>query len=55
MVITPAVVILFLRVTSKGFLSPLYDTILGQIIMTVVLGINVFADYLGKRIVDINI
>ena len=55
MVFMPAVLILFLRVTSKGFLSPLYDTILGQIIMTVVLGINIFADYLGKRIVDINI
>jgi len=55
MVFMPAVLILFLRVTSKGFLSPLYETILGQIIMTVVFGINIFADYLGKKIVDINI
>lgn len=54
MVFMPAVVILFLRVTSGSFMDPLYETVLGHLIMTVVLGINVFADSLGKKIVEIN-
>ncbi|SEP57211.1 tight adherence protein B [Lachnospiraceae bacterium NE2001] len=55
MVFMPALVIVFLRISSKGFMNPLYETILGQIIMTVVLGVNILADYLGKKIVDISI
>ena len=55
MTFMPAVIIVFLRVTSRGFLDPLYGNIVGILIMTVVLGINVFADYLGKKIVEINI
>ena len=54
MVLMPAVVILFLRVTSGSFMDPLYQTVLGRIAMTVVLGINIFADSLGKKIVEIN-
>ena len=55
MIYMPSLVILFLQVTSKGFTDPLYGGVLGRIIMTVVLGGNVFADYLGKKIVDIDI
>ncbi len=54
MVFMPAVVILFLRVTSGSFMSPLYQTVMGKIAMTVVLLINIFADSLGKKIVEIN-
>ncbi len=54
MVFMPAVVIIFLRVTSGSFMDPLYQTIIGRIVMTVVLVINIFADSLGKKIVEIN-
>ena len=54
MVYMPAMITVFLRVSNKGFLSPLYGNLTGILIMTVVLGANIGADYLGRRIVDIN-
>ena len=53
MVFMPALIVIFLRITTEGFLSPLYGSPLGIIIMSVVLSINVGADYLGRRIVEI--
>ncbi|MBR6403151.1 MAG: type II secretion system F family protein [Eubacterium sp.] len=53
MIYMPAFIILFLRTTNKGFLDPLYNSITGAMIMTVVLVANVAADMLGKRIVNI--
>lgn len=53
MVFMPALIVIFLRITTEGFLSPLYGSPLGILIMSVVLSINVGADYLGRRIVEI--
>ena len=53
MVYMPSLIILFLRISSDGFLKPLYAGPPGIVIMSVVLLINVGADYLGRRIVDI--
>ena len=53
MVYMPSFIILFLRITNDGFLNPLYAGPLGIAIMSVILLINVGADYLGRRIVDI--
>lgn len=55
MTFMPALIILFLRISSVGFLSPLYGNVVGGLLMTLILGGNVFADYLGKKIVEINI
>lgn len=49
----PSLIILFLRISNKGFLDPLYGNVVGVAIMTVVLLVNILSDYLGKRIVDI--
>ena len=53
MVFMPALIVVFLRITTDGFLSPLYGSPLGMIIMSLVLSINIGADYMGRRIVDI--
>lgn len=53
MVYMPAVLSLFLRITNKGFLDPLYKSVPGIIIMTILMLSNIGADYLGRRIVDI--
>jgi tight adherence protein B len=53
MVYMPAAICLFLRITNKGFLDPLYTGIPGIIIMTIIMVINIGADYMGRRIVNI--
>ena len=53
MVFMPAVLSIFLRITNKGFLDPLYKSIPGIIIMTILMLSNIGADYLGRKIVDI--
>lgn len=47
----PAVVILFLRLISPDFMEPLFGTTTGVLLMTVVLGGNLAADAIGKKIV----
>ena len=54
MVFMPSLILLFLRLTNRDFLSPLYGGITGTLIMTIALSVNLAADYLGKRIVEIN-
>jgi len=49
----PAGIILYLKLTSPGFLSPLYGNLFGILVMTVCLAVYVFAYWLGKRIVEI--
>ena len=53
MILMPSFIILFLRVSSKGFLDPLYHNPIGWILMTLALVVNISADRLGKKIVDI--
>ena len=53
MILMPSFIIIFLKVTSPGFLDPLYHNPAGWILMSVALLINLYADRLGKKIVDI--
>ena len=49
----PAGIILYLKLTSPGFLSPLYGNLFGILVMTVCLAVYAFAYWLGRKIVDI--
>jgi len=49
----PAAIVTFLRLTNSDFVAPLYAGVAGHIFMTMALMINVAADVMGKRIVDI--
>lgn len=53
MILMPSFIIIFLKVSSQGFLDPLYHNLVGWILMTLALMVNIFADRLGKKIVDI--
>ena len=50
MVTMPSLITLFLRYTNEGFLDPLYGNIPG---VTVMMGLNVLAYHMGRKIVDI--
>ena len=45
----------YLSLTSPGFLDSLYHNVVGIVLMTVCLGVYVFACFLAERILDINI
>jgi tight adherence protein B len=51
----PFCIIGYLRLTSFDFIAPLYGNMLGALVMTGCLAIYVAADYLAKRIVNIEI
>lgn len=51
----PFAIILYLKVTSNEFIEPLYANITGIAVMTVCLAIYFASDYLGKRIVSIEV
>lgn len=51
----PSFVLLFLAITSKGLLEPMYTTLLGRLLMTGALGINIVSYYISHRIVDIEV
>lgn len=53
MSLVPGGMILYMQMTSEGFLDVLYHNILGVIVMTVCLGIYVFSFWLGRKIVRI--
>lgn len=55
MSLMPAGIILYLQLTSPGFLEVLYGNAVGFCAMTVCLGIYVLSYWLGKRIVDIEV
>lgn len=55
MSLMPAGIILYLQLTSPGFLSVLYGNPFGIAAMTVCLGIYMTAYWLGRRIVDIEV
>lgn len=55
MSLMPAGIILYLQVTSPGFLSVLYGNPFGICAMTVCLGIYGLAYWMGRRIVDIEV
>ena len=51
----PAVIILFLNLTSPDYIAPLYESIAGRIIMTAVLASNIGIYALIQRITDVEI
>ena len=51
----PAGIILYLQLTSPGFLEVLYGNAFGIFAMTVCLGIYILSYWMGKRIVDIEV
>lgn len=55
MSLTPAGIILYLRLTSPGFLDVLYGNPVGIAAMTICLGIYAGAYWMGRRIVDIEV
>ena len=55
MSLIPAVIVIYLKVTAKEFIQPLYGNIAGIIIMTVCLGVYVISDMWAKRIVNIEV
>ena len=55
MSLMPAGIILYLKLTSPGFLSVLYGNLFGMCAMTLCLGIYVLSYWLGRRLVDIEV
>ena len=55
MAVIPAGIILYMRVFSSGFLDILYDSMAGNIIMTVCLIIYIAALFWGSRITNIKV
>lgn len=55
MSLMPAGIILYLQLTSPGFLSVLYGNLFGVCAMTICLGIYGTAYFLGMKIVDIDV
>lgn len=51
MTMMPSVMICFLMISSPGLLDCLFGNPFGVLVMTVMLSLNVVADYIGKRIV----
>ena len=51
----PALIILFLNLTSPDYISPLYETIAGRIIMTIVAASNIGIYTIIQRITNVEI
>ena len=55
MSLMPAGIILYLQLTSPGFLEVLYGNLFGICAMSVCLGVYVLSYWMGRRIVDIQV
>ena len=55
MSLMPAGIILYLQLTSPGFLEVLYGNAFGVCAMSACLGIYVLSYWMGRRIVDIQV
>lgn len=55
MSVIPFGIILYLRIFSPGFLNPLYNNILGVIIMTILLMVYIFAYKMSGNIMNIEV
>ena len=51
----PPLIILYIDLTAGNILDPLYQTILGRIVMAVCLAIYLAACFLGRKILDIEV
>ena len=50
MCLMPLGIILYMNITSPGFMDPMYSGLSGRVIMSVLLAIYVFSVFLGERI-----
>jgi len=55
MSLMPIAIILYIDFTSDGLLDPLYGNPVGIAIMTVCLGLYIFAYFLGRKIIEIEV
>jgi tight adherence protein B len=55
MLVMPLLMILYLRIANRGYLDPLYGNVTGVLFMTVCLAFLLAADWLGERIVRIEV
>lgn len=55
MSIMPFFIIIYLKLTSKTMLTPLYNNLAGILVMTVCLGIYLIANHIGEKILDIEV
>ena len=51
----PVIIILFLNISSADYIAPLYESIAGRIIMTLVLAANIMVYGLIQRIISVDI
>ena len=51
----PFFIIFYVGLTSPGFFSPLYHNVFGMILMTICMGVYIFAYLLSERIVNIDV
>ncbi len=51
----PAIIILFLNLTAPDYIAPLYETVIGRVIMTAVLASNIGIYALIERITNVEI
>lgn len=55
MSLVPGGMILYMQLTSKGFMDVLYNNVLGAAIMTVCLAVYLFSFWMGRKIVRISV
>ncbi len=53
--LVPFFIIFYITLTSPGFFEPLYHNLFGIILMTVCMGVYMFAFFLSERIVNIDV
>lgn len=53
--VIPVFILLYLRITSGGYLDILYGNVLGAAFMTCALGVYIFAMYMAERIMNITV
>lgn len=53
--VIPIFMILYISLSSEGFLDVMYESLLGRVIMTICLTAYVFSFYLGKKIIEIEV
>ena len=55
MSMVPGVMILYMQVTSRGFLDVLYHNLPGALVMTGCLGVYLYSFRMGRKIVRIQV
>ncbi|MDE7430667.1 MAG: type II secretion system protein F, partial [Lachnospiraceae bacterium] len=51
--VVPLFIVVYVNITSPGIMKVMYETAMGRIIMTICLGLYIFAFLLGMKFTDI--